>query len=213
MSTRILLADDHVLVRDGLAALLDREPDFEVIGEAEDGEEALAGVERLKPDVAILDVAMPAITGIEVARRLREIESPTAVVLLSMHHEPAFVTAGLDAGVLGYVVKSAVRSELIEAVRAAAQGQLYLSPRVATAVVAELRAGEPPGEPDLSAREREIVCLLARGLLNKEIATRLQISRRTVEGHRAVIMRKLGIDHLPGLVKYAIRHHLVALEE
>jgi DNA-binding NarL/FixJ family response regulator len=207
---RVLLADDHGVVREGLAALIRSEPDFEVIGEAADGEEALRQIEALRPDVTVVDIAMPRMTGIEVARAVRDAGLRTAVALLSMHSEPSFVRAGLDAGASAYVLKSARGCDLVDAVRAAANGEVYLSSAVAGAAVAAPRA---PTSPALTTRERDVLRLLARGLCSKEIAAELEISVRTVDGFRAQIMDKLGIRNVPGLVKYALRAHLATLEE
>jgi len=208
----VLVADDHTIVREGLLGLLRREPDLDVVAEAADGEEALGGVESLALDVAILDIAMPRMTGVEVARKVRDLGLRTAVVLLSMHIEPAFVRAALDAGASAYVLKTAGARELVEAVRAAAAGDMYLSPRVTSTALGAVRT-EPREAPPLTPRERDVLRFLARGLSSKEIATELAIGARTVDGYRAEIMEKLGIRHVPGLVKYAIRHQLATLDE
>jgi DNA-binding NarL/FixJ family response regulator len=209
---RVLLADDHVLVCRGFAALLRAEPDFEVVGEVADGEAALARIEALRPDVAVVDIGMPGLTGIEVARRVRDAGVRTAVVVLSRHREPSFVTAALEAGASGYVVKESEPRELVEALRVAARGEVYLSPCIASAVARALRDDEDgAAEPELAERERDVLRLLVEGLSSKEVAARLGLSVRTAEGVRGRIMSKLGIHHLPGLTKYAIRHHLTEL--
>ncbi len=179
----VLIADDHTIVRET----------------------------SLAPDVAILDIAMPRMTGVEVARKVRDLGLRTAVVLLSMHVEPAFVRAALDAGASAYVLKTAGARELIGALHAAAAGDMYLSPHV-TSTALGVRA-EPKDAPPLSPRERDVLRCLARGLASKEIATELAISSRTIDSYRAEIMEKLGIRHVPGLVKYAIRHQLATLED
>jgi DNA-binding NarL/FixJ family response regulator len=207
---RVLLAEDHGVVRAGLAALIRSEPDLEVIAEVANGEEAIRQIEALRPEVSVVDVGMPQMTGIELARAVRDAGLPTAVVLLSMHSEPSFVRAGLEAGASAYVLKSARGRDLVDAMHAAANGDIYLSPAVAGAVVF------PQGEavrPELTARERDVLRLLARGLCSKEIAAELEISTRTVDGYRAQIMDKLGIRNVPGLVKYALRCHLTTLDE
>lgn len=213
MPLRVLLADDHAIVRDGLKALLSTQPDIEVAGEEHDGEAALVTIRRVKPDVAVLDIRMPGLTGIELARKLNEEGILTGVVLLSMHKEEAFVQAAMDAGVGGYVVKEDAARELIDAIRAVARGDVYLSPRVAGSVVQAIRRGPPPKVPHLTPRERDVLRLLAEGLTSKEMASRLDLSPKTVDGHRAAIMDKLGIRSVAGLVKYAIRNHLTDLGE
>ncbi len=212
MTIRVLLADDHGIVRDGLRAVLSKEPGLEVVGEEADGEAALAAIERLQPDVAVLDVQMPKLTGIEVARKLSA-QAHTSVVLLSMHKEDSFVQAAMLAGAAGYVVKEDAARELTDAIRAVARGDTYLSPRVAASVVGAMKRGPSHPVPQLTPRERDVVRLLAEGLTSKEIATNLGTAPKTVDGHRSAIMEKLGIHSVAGLVKYAIRNHLTGLDE
>ena len=211
MTIRVLLADDHGIVRDGLRAVLAGEAGLEVIGEESDGEAALEAVLRLKPDVAVLDVQMPKLTGIEVARKLAG-QAHTSVVLLSMHKEDSFVQAALLAGASGYVVKEDAARELTSAIRAVARGDTYLSPRIAGSVVGALRRGPQTSAPQLTPRERDVVRLLAEGLTSKEIAARLAMAPKTVDGHRSAIMEKLGIHSVAGLVKYALKNHLASLD-
>ena len=211
MTIRVLLADDHGIVRDGLRAVLAGEAGLEVIGEESDGEAALEAVLRLKPDVAVLDVQMPKLTGIEVARKLAG-QAHTSVVLLSMHKEDSFVQAALLAGASGYVVKEDAARELTSAIRAVARGDTYLSPRIAGSVVGALRKGPQTSAPQLTPRERDVVRLLAEGLTSKEIAARLAMAPKTVDGHRSAIMEKLGIHSVAGLVKYALKNHLASLD-
>lgn len=211
---KVLLADDHAIVRSGLRAVLSTEPGIEVVAEESDGEKALAAIQKLKPDVAVLDIQMPKLTGIEVARRLQDAEALTSVILLSMHKEGSFVQAALDAGVSGYLVKEDAAKELLDAIRAVGRGDVYLSPRVAGSVVQAARRGGPPAKvPQLTPRERDIVRLLSEGLTSKEIASRLDLSPKTVDGHRSAIMDKLSIRSVAGLVKYAIKNHLTGLDE
>lgn len=210
---RVLLADDHAIVREGLRALLASQTDLQIVALESDGEHALAAILNLKPDVAVLDIQMPGLTGIEVARKLNEQDALTSVVLLSMHKEASFVQAAMDAGVGGYVVKEDAARELMDAIRAVARGDVYLSPRIAGSVVQALRRGPPPKVPHLTPRERDVVRLLSEGLTSKEIASRLELSPKTVDGHRAAIMDKLGIRSVAGLVKYALRNHLTGLDD
>lgn len=210
---RILLADDHAIVRDGLKAVLSSQPDFQVEAMEDDGERALEAIRRLKPDVAVLDIRMPGLTGIEVARKLNDEDAHTSVVMLSMHKEESFIKAAMEAGVGGYVVKDDAARELVDAIRAVARGDVYLSPRIAGSIVQALRGGPPQKVPHLTPRERDVVRLLSEGLTSKEIASRLDLSPKTVDGHRAAIMDKLGIRSVAGIVKYAIRNHLTGLDE
>lgn len=210
---RIVLADDHAIVRDGLKAVLAGQADFEVVAAESDGEAALETIRRLRPDVAILDIRMPGLTGIEIARKLNDEGVLTCIVLLSMHKEGSFVQAALDAGVGAYVVKDDAARELVDAIKAVVRGDVYLSPRIAGSVVQAIRRGPPTKAPHLTARERDVLRLLSEGLTSKEIASRLDLSPKTVDGHRAAIMDKLGIRSVAGLVKYAIRNHLTNLEE
>ncbi|MBS2025512.1 MAG: response regulator transcription factor [Deltaproteobacteria bacterium] len=212
---RVLLADDHAIVRDGLRAVLAGDKEFEVIAQESDGQAALETIQKLKPHVAVLDIQMPGLTGLEVARRLTTEGSSTRVVLLSMHREDAFVRAAVDAGVAGYVVKEDAARELTDAIKAAVRGDVYLSPRVAGQLVQAVRRG--PGQAEiktsLTPRERDVLRLLADGFTSKEIAARLKLSPKTVDGHRTAIMDKLAIRTVAGLVKFAIRNHLTGLDE
>jgi DNA-binding NarL/FixJ family response regulator len=209
---RAILADDHAIVRDGIAALLRREPDLDLAAEVGDGEAALERILALRPDVAVVDLEMPRLGGVEVARKVRDQGLGTAVVILSMHKEPAFVRAALDAGAMGYVLKHAATAEMLVAVRAAAAGEVYLSPAVAGAAVEALR-NPRAAAPVLSPRERDVLRLLARGLSSKEIAHALSIGTRTVDGYRASIMDKLEVRSVPGLVKWAIKNGLASLDD
>jgi len=209
----IVVAEDHGVVRECLVARLAHEPDLEVVAEAEDGEQAFARIEERKPDVAIVDIEEGRLTGVEIARRVRDDGLRTAVVLLSTDEEPALARAALEAGASAYVLHRGGTRELLEAVRAAAAGDLHPGPCVASTA---LGARDPEPAPDtrpLSPRERDVLRLLARGLSSQEIAAALGISFKTVVGHRSEIMDKLGIRHVPGLVKYAIRNQLATLED
>ena len=214
---RILLADDHTLVRAGIRALLESLPDVEVVAESEDGKEALELVEKHAPDVAVLDIGMPGLNGIEAARRISAASTRTRVVMLSMHTEPTYVKQALEAGAAGYLLKNAAASELPLAIRSVMRGETYLTPRISQEVVrGYLRPGEDaPPQPlaGLTGRQREILQLVAEGHSTKEIAHRLNVGIKTVETHRQRLMDRLGIHDVPGLVRFAIRAGIVSLEK
>ncbi len=202
---RVLLVEDHQVVREGLRALLRNEPDLEVVGETEGGAEGVRLAETLAPDVVVMDVAMPGLSGIEAARRLRKARPEQAVVFLSMHDDAPTVDAALRAGARGYVLKGRGVSTLCEAIRTASRGEVYLSPEVSGYVLqGYLHGGQGEADP-LSPREREILQLIAEGHTGREIAGRLGLKPKTVDNHRANIMDKLGIHTTAGLVRYALR--------
>lgn len=205
---RVLLADDHALVRSGMRALVEQMHGISVVGEATDGREALALVEQLRPHVVLMDITMPELNGLEAAERLAQARPEVRVVLLSMHADEAYVARAVAVGAHGYVLKSADAAELELAVRSAARGQAYLSPAIARTVT---QGGMPDrsGTPPLSPRQREILQLIAEGNATKQIAAKLRLSVKTVETHRAHIMQRLGIRDIPGLVRYAIRMGMV----
>ena len=204
---RILLADDHRLVRDGLEAVLAKEPDLSVVGAADDGDEAVAKVAELHPDVVVMDVSMPGSSGIEATRRIVAAGKGTRVIALSMHADRRYVQAMLEAGAAGYLLKNAASDELVRAIRAVADGKVYLSQGVDVGV----RGGGPP-LMDLTSREREVVQLLAEGRTSRDVATHLGVATSTVETHRRQIMAKLGIHSVAELTKYAIRQGLTSIE-
>jgi DNA-binding NarL/FixJ family response regulator len=211
---RILVADDHELVRRGIRGLLRARRGWTVVGEAMNGLEALEKANRLKPDVAILDISMPDLGGLQATRRIRESVPTTQVVVLTMHESDQMVRRVLDAGALGYVVKSDLATHLVKAVKSVSAGKLFLSPRVSDIVLkAFLTTGnqsEPTehSEARPTLREVEIIRFLAQGKANKEIAAELGITIRTAETHRARIMLKLGLHSLAELIHYAIRHKI-----
>ncbi|HKA87327.1 MAG TPA: response regulator transcription factor [Haliangiales bacterium] len=210
---RVVLADDHNIVRAGLRALLQGLPDVEVVAEAADGREALAAVAAHRPDVALIDIAMPGLNGLEAAARIAKDAPGTRVVILSMHSGESYVAQALRVGVSGYVLKDAFSDELPVLLRSVMRGETYLSPGISKQVVDRLRARLDEGDtsPDaLTPRQREILQLLAEGKSTKEIAHLLGVSVKTVETHRAQIMERLDIHDLPGLVKYAIRAGLTS---
>lgn len=215
--TRIFLADDHAILREGLKHILNTLPGCEVVGEAGDGQQALEQIEQLKPDIAVMDISMPVLTGIEVTRRVRRYYPDIKVIILSRHDNEEYVYQLLQYGVHGYIVKEEAGDDLIRAVEAVLQGETYLSPRIAKKVVSDFRAGgrtsrEGPISEQFSVltnREREVLKLIAEGLSNEEIARALWISPRTAKVHRANIMKKLDVHKVADLVKYAIKAGLV----
>lgn len=219
---RVVLADDHNLVRAGIRALLERMPGIEVVGEASDGREALALIEREKPDVALLDIGMPELNGLEAADRVARDAPRTRLVILSMYSSAQYVAQALKLGVAGYVLKEACVDELPVLMRALARGETYLSPGISKQLVEVLRArpdavsgaapaGAAPSDV-LTPRQREILQLIAEGKSTKEIAFDLGLSVKTVETHRAQLMDRLGIHDVAGLVRYAIRAGLVSAD-
>jgi RNA polymerase sigma factor (sigma-70 family) len=206
--TRLLLADDHALVRKGLRLILSQEPTFEVVAEASHGREAISMVRTHHPDVVVMDVAMPHVNGVTAVRSILEEEPQCRILMLSMHRDAAYVRESLRAGAKGYLLKDAVDHELVTAVKALADGDAYLSPAVSNTVLADYRQ-HVSDATELTAREREVLQLLAEGLTAKEIAQRLDISAYTVDAHRSRVMRKLQISSIGELVRFAMRNGLV----
>jgi DNA-binding NarL/FixJ family response regulator len=211
---RILVADDHELVRRGIRGVLRSRRGWTVVGEAMNGREAVEKAGKLKPDVAILDIGMPDLDGLQATRQIREATPNTQVVVLTMHESDQMVRRVLDAGALGYVLKSDLATHLVKAVKNVSGGKLFLTPRVSDIVLKGfLKTGNRPDatEPPQvrpTPREVEVIRLLAEGKVNKEIAAELGITTRTVETHRARIMLKLGLHSLTELIHYAIRHEI-----
>jgi len=212
---RILIADDHVLVREGLKRMLASNPEFTIVGEAQDGDEAVSKVRELKPDVILLDITMPHRGGIESIRAILNASSATRVLVLSMHEDQEFVVSSLREGALGYVSKSADSGDLERAIREVSAGRVYLSPTVSSAVVDLLRKDEPEVEPvlepidKLTPREREVLRLVADGLSSREIAVALKIGQKTVETHRANIAQKLKLKSVAEMVRFAVRYKMI----
>lgn len=211
MRTTIILADDHELVRKSIAALLRDETDFEVVAECSNGRELLELVARLKPAVAIIDVAMPELNGIEATRRIGELSRGTRIIVLSNYADATYVRETLKAGAVGYIVKSGAAQDLIEAVRTGTRSHVYLSDAVSAIATGAERGGNGGTRP-LSAREREVLQLIAEGRTSKEVAKLLGISATTVKSHRNHIMEKLDIHDKAGLTRYAIRIGLIRIE-
>jgi DNA-binding NarL/FixJ family response regulator len=216
MSIRILLADDHEIVRYGLRCLIEEQPDMEVVGDAEDGRTAVDLVRQEKPHVVIMDISMPDMNGIEATRRILGECPEIKVVVLSMHDKRRFVIDTLKAGVSGYVLKTKVRDDLIRAIRAAVGGDVYLSSKITGIVARDFASKLLPSERTTSAiltpREREILQLISEGQTTKETGLRLNVSAKTIESARRRIMQKLGIDNVAGLTKYAINEGITSLD-
>lgn len=217
MPVSILLADDHHVVRQGLRALLEAEPGFHVVGEAADGVETTQLVEQLRPDVLVLDLMMPSLNGLEVTQLVNQRSPGTSVIILSMYDNEAYVVEALKNGAAGYVLKNATVECLVEAVQAVIEGRRYLSPPLSEHTIETYmrKAREAPFDPyeTLTNREREVLHLVAEGYTNAEIADRLFISRRTVETHRANMMRKLGLKSHIDLLRYALRRGILPPED
>ncbi len=215
MSIRLLIADDHKLMREGLRALLSGESDIEVIGEASDGRAIVKMVEDSSPDIVLMDISMPQLNGIDATRQIEDLAGDTRVIALSMHADRLFVQGVLKAGAAGYILKDSAFDELAQAVRAVSNGQMYLSPGVAGVVVEGfLKTDGAPveNEVSLTAREREVLQLVTEGISTRDIATQLHISVKTVETHRRQLMKKLDLYTVAELTKYAIRNGLTRLE-
>jgi two-component system NarL family response regulator len=216
MSIRILLVDDHQMMRDGLRSILDLEGGFDVVGEAGTGYEALELVEKLRPDVVVMDIGMKDLNGMEATRQIKTRSSEAKVIALSTYSDESYVLGMLEAGASGYVLKEAAVEEMRRAIRAVAGGNHYLSPEIAGSVVASrVREPSPEGTPaasQLAPRERQILQLLAEGHTSSEIAQKLHIATTTVDSHRRNIMKKLDLHSVAELTKYAIREGLTSLE-
>lgn len=208
---RLLLVDDHAILREGLRALLSYYPDVEVVGEAGDGLEAIAAVEKLMPDVILMDIAMPGMNGLEATRRIREEHPKAHILVLTQYDDQRYVIPFLKAGVSGYVVKRALGRDLIDAVRAVARGESFLYPSLTGTVLEEIRQPSSDGattETALTPREREILQRVAAGETSRQIALALNLSAKTVEWHRGNLMNKLGLRSVAELVRYAVEHGL-----
>ena len=209
---RVLIADDHTIVRSGVRMLLDSEPEFHVVGEAVDGLEALALIEKLQPDVVLMDVSMPGMSGLEATREIKTRWPEVKVLALTMHRSDEYFYEMLRAGASGYVLKAAQPGELLQAVRVVGRGEMYLYPTMAGHLVRDFleKQNTPDSESqNLSPREKEILNFLAKGYSSKEIAELLVISPSTVHTHRSNLMTKLGISNLRELVQYAREHGLI----
>jgi two-component system, NarL family, response regulator NreC len=214
----IILADDHAVIRRGMQALLESAQDLSIVGVAANGLETVGLTERLKPDVLILDLMMPGLSGLEVLRILRERSPKTRTVILSMYSSKAFVAQALQNGAIGYVLKDSTEENLVRAVKEAAAGRRYLSPPVTeiaiNAYIEKSKTGPfDPHETTLTPRQREVLQLAAEGKTNAEIAAQLNISPRTVESHRATLKQRLGLQNHTQLIRHALRHGLIPADE
>jgi two-component system response regulator NreC len=211
---RLVLADDHTMMRSGLRLLLERESDFSIVGEAGDGRQAIEIVEAQSPDIVIMDIAMPNMNGIEAARRITDAHPMTSVIILSMHSDESYVLRALNAGARGYLLKDSAESDLISAVRAVSEGKAFFSPAISKLLVDDyVRQLRQRGVEDsyelLTPRERELLQLLAEGKTTKEAAAILTLSPHTVDTHRANLMHKLNLNSLPELILYAMRKGVI----
>jgi DNA-binding NarL/FixJ family response regulator len=217
MTIRVFLADDHRILRLGVRALLERERDITVVGEAEDGRKALKLIPQASPDVVLMDISMPGLNGVDVTRQIRKELPEVRVLALSMHTDRRMVSEMLKAGAQGYLVKDCTGEELVKGIRTVARGQTYLCSRAVDVVtrdyVRQGLQGESHAPPALSVREREVLQLLAEGQSTRQIAQALHVSGKTVETHRAHIMRKINARGLADLVKYALREGLITLHQ
>lgn len=214
-SIRVIVADDHTMIRSGLRALLDRAPDIEVVGEAQDGRQAIQKAQELQPNVVLLDIAMPNLNGIEAARQIVSKQEGVGVVILSMHSDEGYVLKALKAGARGYLLKDSSEIDVINAVRAVSAGKAYFSPEISRMMADDyLRQMQQRGVEDsyelLTSREREVLQMLAEGKSNKEVASALDLSLHTVETHRSNILQKLNLHSIPELILYAVRKGIVS---
>jgi DNA-binding NarL/FixJ family response regulator len=212
---RVLLADDHKLIRAGLVLVVEQQPGLSVVGEADDGRQAVEMVKSLKPDVVVMDIGMPNLNGIEAARKVTEICPQTAVVMLSMHADEGYVLRALKAGARAYLLKDSATSDLVQAIRAVVEGKSFFSPAVSRVLLQDYmrklqRSGAEDSYDLLSPREREVLQLVAEGKSNKEVANLLNLSTYTVETHRAKIMQKLNLKGVPELILYAVRKGIIS---
>jgi DNA-binding NarL/FixJ family response regulator len=215
MSVRIVLVDDHRLVRAGIRALLEKTPQGEVVGEAADGREAFALIEKQRPEIVLIDIAMPGLNGLDAVDRIKKEWPETKVIILSMHANEEYVVRALRSDVSGYLIKDAAVDELEDAIGTVAEGEVYFSRRISKRVIRDYltNTDEIRGPLEqLSSRQREVLQLIGEGKNTKEIAEILQVSVKTIEAHRLQLMQRLDIHDIPGLVKFAIRTGLVSAE-
>ncbi len=215
---RVIVADDHHLVLEGIRALLEKADDIDVVGQAVDGQEAVEQVQRLTPDVLVMDIAMPRLNGIQAVERLRALGTPTRIVILSMYSDEILVRQALQHGAKGFLLKGSVSEELLLAIRAASRGAVYLSPAISETVMSDAfttpPGARPPGPGDqLTPREREMLQMIGEGYTNSKMAEALGISVKTVERHRTNLMAKLNAHNLVELIRVAMKHGLIRLHD
>lgn len=208
---RVLVADDHAILRDGIRSLLERQPDFLVVGEARDGQEALAQAQALMPDIVLMDLAMPGMDGLEATRRLRQLLPNVKVLILTQHDNREYIAPALQAGAVGYVLKRSGGREVVNAIRQVYEQGAFIEPEVAQKLVQTIPpdAAPPETSPHLTDREHQVLRLVVEGLSNKEIARALIISPKTASVHRTNIMSKLGVRNSADLVRYVMQHHIL----
>jgi len=214
-SIRVLLADDHKLIRAGLVLVVEQQPDLRVVGEADDGRQAVEMFKSLGPDVVVMDIGMPNLNGIEAARQITQIHPDTAVVMLSMHADEGYVLRALKAGARAYLLKDSATTDLVQAIHAVVEGKSFFSPAVSKVLLQDYmrklrRSGAEDSYDLLSPREREVLQLVAEGKSNKDVANLLNLSVYTVETHRAKIMQKLNLKGVPELILYAVRKGIIS---
>ena len=217
MSIKVFIADDHAMMREGLRLIIEAERDISVIGEAADGRQAVRLIQRLTPDVVIMDIAMPMLNGIEATEQILDSKTCTRIIILSMHSSKEHIFRALEAGAKGYLLKESAGKELVKAIRAVYAGNRFLSDRISQTVIEDYihqRIADSEESPikRLSPREREVLQLVVEGKSSAEIASNLFLSPKTVETYRSRLMHKLGIKDLPGLVKFAIQHGMTSVE-
>jgi DNA-binding NarL/FixJ family response regulator len=217
MPIKVFLADDHAVVRDGLRLILEAQEDIKVVGEAADGHQAVGQVLKLKPDIVIMDIAMPGLNGIEATQQILDSCPSVKVLILSIHSSTEYISRALKAGALGYILKESAGKEVVKAVKTVYLGQRYLCRKISEAVIGDyinLQEGAPGRSPlnRLSPREREVLQLVTEGKTTKEIGQMLLLSPKTVDTYRSRLMVKLGITDVPGLVKFAIQHGITSIE-
>ena len=216
MPTRVLLVDDHAMIRQGLSSLLEKQPDIEVVGSVEDGRKAADIARELAPDLVIMDISMPNLNGIDATRKIVEEMGDVKVIALSIHSSRHFVAEMLKAGASGYILKDCLFDELVEAIKTVLNGGIYLSPKITGVVIDDyvkrLSTQYQPGGPVLNEREREVLQFLSEGKSTKQIALQLHVSSKTIESNRRNIMDKLGVNSVAELTKYAVREGLTPLE-
>ncbi len=209
MKTRVLLADDHAILRKGVSLLINSQADMEVVGEAKTGREAVDEAKRLQPDIVVMDISMPDLNGIEGTRQICEQLGRTRVIGLSMHRDSAYVREILRAGARGYLLKDSDDDDLLRAIRAVSRGEAFLSPAVSEAVLSDYRRHVTNPVDLLTSREREVLTMIAEGKSNKEIANALKLSVYTVESHRGSVMEKLNLHNTGDVVRFALRNGLI----